>query len=121
MHRLPDAVARPVLERAKARLDTLDLYPSPVRIDRVRLVVFPFYFRLPPFRRFKGYTLWRTILLKFPPGAGTSNDLMTHELCHIWQGQQQRWKTLWTYLTTRYDRNPYEIEARAAAVRTRPE
>ena len=121
MHRLPDAVARPVLERAKARLDTLDLYPGKVRIDRVRIVVWPFYFGLPPFRRFKGYTLWRTILLKLPPGEGTTDDLVTHELCHIWQGQQRRWHMLWTYVITRYEKNPYEAEARAAAKQTRPE
>jgi hypothetical protein len=114
MHRLPDAVARPVLERAKARLDTLDLYAEPVRTDRVRIVVFPLFFRVPPFRRFKGYTLWRTILLRLPPGDGTSDDLLTHELCHVWQGQQRRWHMLWTYVITRYGRNPYEREARWA-------
>ncbi len=108
-----------MLERAKRRLDTLDLYPAPVRIDRVRIVVLPLFFRIPPFRRFKGYTLWRTILLKFPPGAGASDDLVTHELCHVWQGQQRRWHMLLTYLSTRYERNPYEREARAAASQTR--
>jgi hypothetical protein len=120
MHRLPDASARPVLERAKARLDTLDLYAAPVRTGGVRIVVLPLFFRIPPFRRFKGYTLWRTILLRFPPGEGTSDDLLTHELCHVWQGQQRRWHMLWTYLSTRYRRNPYEREARWAVSQTRP-
>ena len=120
MHRLPDAAARPVLERAKARLDTLDLYSAPVRITRVRIVVFPFFFRLPPFRRYTGYALWRTILLKLPPGESASDDLLTHELCHVWQGQHRRWNMLWTYLVTRYRRNPYEREARSAVSQTRP-
>jgi hypothetical protein len=119
VHRLPDGDARPVLERAKARLDALDLYPTPVRIERVRLVVLPLFFRLPLFRRFTGYALWRTILLKHPPGAGASDDLLTHELCHVWQGQHRRWHMLWTYVVTRYDANPYEREARRAVSQTR--
>ena len=119
MRLLPDAVARPVLERAKARLDALDLYPSPVRIERVRVVVLPLFFRIPPFRRYRGYALWRTILLKCPPGAGASDDLLTHELCHVWQGQHRRWHMVATYLSTRYVRNPYEREAREAVNQTR--
>jgi hypothetical protein len=119
MRRVADAAARPVLERAKARLDALDLYPSPVRIDGLRVVVFPLFFRVPPFRRYTGYALWRTILVRHPPGAGASDDLITHELCHIWQGQHRRWHMVWTYLRTRYARNPYEIEARRAVSQTR--
>ena len=119
MHRLPDASARPVLERAKARLDTLVLYPAPVRIGGVRIVVLPLFFRIPPFRRYTGYALWRTILLRYPPGEGTSDDLLTHELCHVWQGQHRRWHMLWTYIVTRYGRNPYEREARWAVSQTR--
>ena len=33
--------ARAALERARARLDTLDLYARPVRIGRVRVVACP--------------------------------------------------------------------------------
>ena len=119
MHLLPDAVARPVLERAKARLDTLDLYSEPVRIGGVRILVFPLFFRIPPFRRYTGYALWRTILLRDPPGDGASEDLLTHELCHVWQGQHRRWHMIWIYLVTRYRRNPYEREARWAVSQTR--
>ena len=119
MHRVPDSVAAPVLQRAKGRLDRLDLYPTPVLIDRVRIVVFPLFFRIPPFRRFKGYALWRTILLRFPPAEGASDDLLTHELCHIWQGQHRRWHMLLTYWTTRYAHNPYECQARWAVNQTR--
>jgi hypothetical protein len=110
--------ARERLARAQARLDTLDLYPEPVRIERVRVVVAPWFFRLPRLRRYRGYALWRTILLKLPLEQA-SDDLLTHELCHIWQGQHRRWHMLWTYATTRYRQNPYEIEAREAVARTR--
>ena len=105
----------PALGRAKARLDTLDWYPEPVRIDRVRVVVAPWFFEIPGFRRYHGYAFWRTIFLRFPD---TSDDLITHELCHIWQGQQRRWHMLFTYVTTRYVRNPYEQEARRAVSET---
>jgi hypothetical protein len=100
-------------------LDTLELYPAPVRVDRVRVLVLPAFFRLPRLRRYRGYALWRTILLRAPLGRGSSEDLLTHELCHIWQGQHRRWHMLWTYLTTPYRENPYETEARAAVAATR--
>lgn len=107
----------PRLVRAKRRLDTLDLYPRPVRLERVRLRVAPWFFRVPGFRRYHGYALWRTILLR---RADASEDLVTHELCHLWQMQHEPWKVVRTYLTTRYQRNPYEAEARAAVAATRP-
>jgi hypothetical protein len=109
-------VSESALERAKSRLDTLDLYPAPVRIARVRVVRSRLFFRLPRLRRYRGYALWRTILVRDP---NPSDDLLTHELCHIWQGQHRRWHMLWTYATTRYAENPYEREARAAVARTR--
>jgi hypothetical protein len=99
------------LGRAKARLDRLRLYPDPVRVERVRLRVTPWFFRIPGLRRYHGYALVRTILLRH---AGASEDLVTHELCHIWQMQQRPLHVVWTFLTTRYERNPYELEARAA-------
>ena len=111
--------ARAALERARARLDRLDLYPEPVRLEGVRIVTAPLFFRLPRLRRYHGYALWRTILLRRAPGAGASDDLVTHELCHIWQGQHRRWHMLLAYATTRYRDNPYEHEARAAVARTR--
>ena len=105
------------LARAKARLDTLDWYPETVRIDRVRIYVAPWFFRIPGFRRYVGYAFWRTILLK---QANVSDDLLTHELCHIWQGQHRALHMSWKHVTTRYRTNPYEIEARRAAAETRP-
>jgi hypothetical protein len=106
----------PRLVGAKRRLDSLDLYPRPVRLERVRMRVAPWFFRVPGFRRYHGYALWRTILLK---RADASEDLVTHELCHLWQMQHEPWQVMWTYLTTRYHRNPYEVEARAAVAATR--
>jgi hypothetical protein len=104
------------LARAKARLDTLDWYPAPVRIDRVRILVAPWFFRVPGFRRYRGYAFWRTILVKAP---NPSDDLVTHELCHIWQGQHRALHVSWKLLTTRYRSNPYELEARRAVRATK--
>lgn len=110
--------ARAALERAKARLDRLDLYARPVQIARVRVVTLPLFFRLPLLRRYAGYTLVRTILLERPL-AEVSDDLVTHELCHVWQMQNRPAHVMWTYLTTRYRDNPYEREARHAVTMTR--
>lgn len=104
------------LARAKARLDRLSLYPRPVRIDRVRIVVAPWFFRLPGLRRYHGYALIRTILLR---RADASDDLVTHELCHLWQMQHRPVHVVFTFLTTRYRENPYEREARRAVELTR--
>ncbi len=54
----------------------------------MRVVVAPWFFRIPGFRRYSGYALWRTILLK---SRSASDDLVTHELCHIWQMQHRPW------------------------------
>jgi hypothetical protein len=112
-------MTRAALERAKARLDTLNLYAEPVRLDGVRVVVAPRVFRLPLLRRFRGITLWRTIVFRQPPGAGSSDDLVTHELCHIWQGQHRRLALIFSFLFYGYRSNPFEIEARAAVAATR--
>jgi hypothetical protein len=79
-------------------------------------VIWPWLFRIPGFRRYVGYAFWRTIAMR---DQGFSEDLLTHELCHIWQGQHRRWHLLWTWATTRYARNPYELEARRAVDETR--
>ena len=106
------------LAAAKSRLDQLSLYPHPVRADGVRVITMPWLFRLPYMRRFDGYALWKTILLRRPL-AKTSDDLLTHELCHIWQGQHRALHMTWKQLTTRYRSNPYELEARRAVEATR--
>ncbi len=104
------------LERARGRLDGLDFYARPVRLERVRVVVAPWFFRVPGLRRYHGYALWRTILLRSP---NASDDLVTHELCHIWQMQNRPLHVLFKFLTTRYRENPYERQARRAVEETR--
>ena len=110
------AAARAKLAQAKARLDTLDLYPTPVRMRRVRLLSAPWLFRLPWFRRFDGYATWNLILVRGPVEEA-SDDLVTHELCHVWQDQDHRLRMWLSYLVKGYSRNPHEIEARLAARR----
>jgi hypothetical protein len=114
VRRLPHERER--LERAKARLDRLDLYDVPVSLARVRVLVEPRLFRVPGFRRYHGYALWRTILLR---RRDASENLVTHELCHIWQMQNRPLGVIWAWLTHRYRNNPYEREARRAVELTR--
>jgi len=108
---------RAALARAKARLDRLDLYPAPVRIGRVRILVAPWLFRLPWFRRFDGYAAWPLILLR---RAEVGEDLICHELCHVWQMQHRPLRMPLSYLRHGYARNRYEAEARGAALATSP-
>jgi hypothetical protein len=114
VRRLPDERAR--LERAKARLDRLSLYPRPVSLDRVRVVVAPRFFRLPGFGRYRGYALWRTIVVR---ERTASDDLLTHELCHVWQAQHRPLAQLLAWARYPYRENPFEQEARAAVEATR--
>jgi hypothetical protein len=114
MQRLPDERAR--LGRAKARLDRLSLYPEAVSLDGVRAVVAPEFFRLPGFRRYRGYAFWRTILVR---DSKASDDLLTHELCHVWQAQQRPLAQLLAWARYPYRENPFEREARAAVESTR--
>jgi hypothetical protein len=114
------AESRAALERARRRLDTLDYYRHPIRMRHVRLFVAPWFFRLPPFRRFDGYAAHWTILLRQAPGpGGASDDLVTHELCHVWQMQHRPFRMPLSYVWERYSRNRYEAEARRAADETR--
>ena len=102
-----------ILARAKGRLDRLALYPLPVDTRRVRIVVVPLLFRMPWFRRFDGYAAWEAIFLRAPPAPG-DDDLVCHELCHVWQLQHRPFAMPLSYLRTGYARNPYEAEARRA-------
>jgi hypothetical protein len=102
------------IKRAQARLVRLDFYPEPVRVGRVRILHTPWLFRLPWFRRFDGYTMWPLILLKLPLAA-VSDDLIVHELCHVWQMQHHPIAMPLSYLWRGYENNPNEVEARAAA------
>jgi hypothetical protein len=103
-----------VLIRAKARLDPLNLYPRPVSIASVRVVCAAWLFVLPWFRRFDGYTMWNLILLR-SPRLMEDEDLICHELCHVWQMQHHPVRMPLSYLRLGYADNPYEVEARLAA------
>ena len=112
------AAEEAALRAAKARLDTLDLYPRPVVLRRtVRLLCTPWLFRLPWLRRFDGYTAWDLVFLRRPL-AETSEGLIVHELCHVWQMQHRPIVMPLSYLYRGYADNPYEVEARRAASST---
>ena len=81
-----DRARRAALAGAKARLDRLDLYPRPVSLRGVRIWIAPWLFRLPWFRRFDGYSAHWTILLR-SRALLADGDLVTHELCHVWELQ----------------------------------
>ncbi|HWB21861.1 MAG TPA: hypothetical protein VG652_03125 [Gaiellaceae bacterium] len=104
------------LERAKARLDRLDFYPRPVRIERVHVFTLPLLFKLPWFRQFDGYAAWGTIFLRETPA---DEDLLCHELCHVWQMQHHPVAMPLSYLRHGYALNFYETEARRAVEETR--
>ena len=110
--------ARAALARARAHLEPQALYPRPLRMRRVRLVVAPWLFRLPWFRRFDGYTMWDLILLRRPL-AESRPELVAHELCHVWQMQHRPLRMPLSYLRG-YAENRYELEARDAVERSRP-
>ena len=112
------------LERAKARLDRLAFYPAPVDVRGVRVVVAPWLFRIPGFRSFRGYATRHLIILKRP---GLDADLITHELCHVWQLQHRPLRVWLSYARpstfsrdrSRYRANRYERQARSAVDLTR--
>jgi hypothetical protein len=107
------AEEREALQRAKATLDGLGFYLTPVNIARVRILHVPWLFRLPWFRRFHGYEMGPLILLK-QPLSQSSASLIAHELCHVWQDQDHRLRMWWSYVRGGYADNPHEAEARQA-------
>jgi len=111
-----DPAKRDALARAKARLDLSELYARPVSLRGVRIWVVPWLFRLPWFRRFDGYSAWWTILLR-ARGFLADEELVAHELCHVWQMQHRPLAMPLSYLYRGYADNPYEREARDAAAR----
>jgi hypothetical protein len=114
-----------LLAAARARLDRLSLYPRPVDVSRVSIRIVPWLFRLPGFRRFAGYATFRRILLR---GPMPDEDLIVHELCHIWQAQHHPIRMWLSYARPSmfssdrraYRANRYEREARRAVELTRP-
>jgi hypothetical protein len=116
---------RAAIDQAWRRIAPLALYPRPLELSRVRIRSVPWLFALPWFRRFDGYTIWSAILLRRRLEQ-VGDDLITHELVHVWQGQHE-WVRLWisyvkpcTFWGDRagYWENPYELEARSAVART---
>ena len=103
--------------RARRRGSTGSTSTPAARITRrVHAWVRPELFRVPGFRRYHGYALWRTIVVE---STEASDDLLTHELCHVWQAQRRPLTQLWAWLRYRYRENPFEREARAAVDATR--
>jgi hypothetical protein len=84
----------------------------------VRLVVSPALFRLPWFRRFDGYATHLVIAVR-SAAAARDEDLVTHELCHVWQMQHHPVGMPLSYLRG-YEANRFELEARRAAAETAP-
>jgi hypothetical protein len=110
-----------VLSRARERLERQALYPKPLR-RRVPVVVWPWFFKLPPYRRYVAYELAGVIVLSDTPealirrrGEQWLEDLLVHELCHVWQLQHHPLRMTLALLRHRYRDNPFEQEARAAA------
>jgi hypothetical protein len=102
----------------------LRLYPRQLDTKRVRILHTPRLFRLPWFKRFDGYTIWSVILIRRPL-ADPNDDLITHEMVHVWQ-QQHGWLRMWlSYVKPSvlfgdgYWTNRYEVEARQAVESTR--
>jgi hypothetical protein len=102
--------------RAKARLDRLDWWPRPVRIEGVHVVVAPWLFRLRPWQGFDGFATHRVIFLRT---ADQSDELVVHELCHVWQMQHRPLRMPLSYVRTGYRANGYERQARRSVAHTR--
>ncbi len=93
------------------RLDRLNLYPEPVRLVGVRVLVAPWLFRLPWLRRFDGYATHRVILMR---RDRRDDDLLCHELCHVWQLQHHPIRMPLSYLLEGYRRKSLRAPRRAA-------
>lgn len=110
-----------IVARARLRLEGQRLYPRPLR-KQVPVVVWPWFFQLPPFRRYVAYELAGLIVLSATPdelidrrGERWLENLLVHELCHVWQLQHHPVRMSAALLRYRYDENPFEREARQAA------
>ncbi len=81
------------------------------------MLVWPRLFAFPWFRRFDGYSAWNLIVLR-EPAERAGGDLITHELCHVWQMQHKPIRMPFSYLGG-YAQNRHELEARSAVELTR--
>lgn len=84
----------------------------------MRVWIAPWFFALPWFRRFDGHAAWNLIVLRAPPEV-VGDDLVAHELCHVWQMQHRPLRMPLSYLRHGYRNNPHEVEARRAVSETR--
>ena len=104
--------ARSRLVRAKQRLDTTRLVAAARadrrRASRRRAVALP----LTPVAALRRL---RHASRHLPASRRRLHDLVTHELCHVWQMQHRPLAMPLRYLRTGYARSPYERQARAAA------
>jgi len=112
---------REIVARARARLERQRLYPRPLR-RTVPIVVWPSFFRLPPYRRYVAYELAGIVVLSARPevligrrGERWFEDLLVHELCHVWQMQHHPVRMSLALMRYSYEENPFEREARMAA------
>ena len=103
------------LRAAADHLNALGLYDRPIDPRRVRVIHAPWFFRLPQTRRFDGYALPECILLRRPL-AEVSDELLRHELCHVWQMRNRGPLMPLSYTVKGYWDNPYEREARWASM-----
>ena len=102
------------LRAAADHLNALGLYDRPLDPRRVRIVHAPWFFRLPQMRRFDGYALPECILIRRPLDE-VSDELLRHELCHVWQMRNRGPLMPLSYAVKGYRDNPYEREARWAS------
>ena len=58
--------------------------------------------------------MWDWIFLRRPLHAGSSEDLLCHELCHVWQMQHHPVRMPLSFVRHGYEGNRYELEARRA-------
>lgn len=103
------------LRAAADHLNALGLYDRPIDPRGVRVIHAPWFFRLPQTRRFDGYALPECILLRRPL-AEVSDELLRHELCHVWQMRNRGPLMPLSYAVKGYWDNPYEREARWASM-----
>ena len=111
------AAERELLAAAKSRLDSLALYPRPVDVRRVRIVHAPKLFRAPWLRNRQAYAAPPLIFLRAPLSP-EQEDLVTHELVHVWQQQHSRARVWASNVLDGAAENGNEIEARAAVCAT---
>ena len=110
---------RELLERAKSRLDRLELYPRPVRIDaraRPRGAA-----RSSGCRGSGASTATRRGTRSSSASRPDDEDLICHELCHVWQMQHHPSRCRSPTSGRGYAANRYEAEARRAVEETRGE